>query len=174
METARKVGAALTDEVNEGRRVVCARRACAALLADLAARPRIEACGLLIGTQTDGEWAVEQALPLRNVHNASSYFEFDPEELLRHDLEWGERIIGAYHSHPGGPARPSQTDIGNMRANDAAPWVWLILSPRGATPLGAPPGGSWRSAGVAAFRVEGGRLVEFPVRVEMDDGAAGD
>jgi desampylase len=172
-DAARKGGAALTDEYNEGRRVVCERRAGAALLADLSARPHIEACGLLVGTQTNGVWRVEDALPLRNTHNAPNYFEFDPEELLRHDLEWGERIIGAYHSHPGGPARPSQTDIGNMRANDASPWVWLILSPRGATALGAPEGGSWRSAGVAAFRMEDGRLVEFPVRVVDDEDGDG-
>lgn len=169
---ARKVGATLTDEQSEGRRVVCGQRAHASLLADLAARPRIEACGLLVGTREDGAWVVEDALPLRNTHNAASYFEFDPEELLRHDLEWGERIIGAYHSHPGGPARPSQTDIDNMRANDASPWVWLILSPRGATALGAPPGGSWRSAGVAAFRMEDGTLIEFPVLLAGEDGAA--
>jgi proteasome lid subunit RPN8/RPN11 len=129
---------------------------------------------LLIGTSAGGAWLIEDALPLRNAADSATYFEFDPEELLRHDLAWGKRIVGAYHSHPGGPARPSQTDIGNMRANVDSPWIWLILSPRGATPLGVPPGGEWRSAGVAAFRMEtDGALRELPVAVnESQDSAS--
>jgi hypothetical protein len=52
--------------------------------------------------------------------------------------------------------------------------VWLILSPRGATPLGTPPGGDWRAAGVAAFRVEAGAVVEFPFDLLDDDEAPTD
>jgi desampylase len=163
----------MASQLKEARRVICGPRARTALLADLAARPDIEACGLLVGAREDEAWLIEDALPLRNTHDSSSYFEFDPDELLRHDLELGDRIIGAYHSHPGGPARPSQTDIGNMQANTDSPWVWLILSPRSATPLGVPSGGTWRAAGLAAFRVEAeSGLIEFPVEVaaaEHDD-----
>lgn len=163
----------MADERNETRRVVCGPQARVALLADLAARSRIEACGLLVGTYADGTWLIEDALPLRNTEDSATYFEFDPEELLRCDLEWGERIVGAYHSHPGGPARPSPVDIGNMRANTASPWVWLILSPRGASPLGTLPDGEWRSASVAAFRVEDeAGLVEFPVEVDEEADSA--
>jgi proteasome lid subunit RPN8/RPN11 len=159
----------MVDGRNETRRVVCGARVCRALLADLNARPRIEACGLLVGAYADGTWLIEDALPLRNTEDSATYFEFDPEELLQCDLEWGERIIGAYHSHPGGPARPSPVDIGNMRANTASPWVWLILSPHGAALLGALPDGEWQSASVAAFRVEDEiGLVEFPIEVEEE------
>lgn len=157
------------DDRPGGRRVICGPTARTALLTDLAARPRIEACGLLLGRHLAGGWIVEDAIPLRNMHNADDYFEFDAEDLLRCDLEWGERIIGAYHSHPDGPARASRTDVGNMRALSHSPWVWLILSPRGATPLGIPPGGDWRKAGVAAFRVEEGRLTSFPVDVAEEE-----
>jgi proteasome lid subunit RPN8/RPN11 len=165
----------VTEEQSGARRVICRARARDALLADLAARPHIEACGLLIGAaDAGGGWLIDDALPLRNTHNATNYFEFDPEELLTCDLQWGERIVGAYHSHPGGPARPSRTDIGNMESNAGSPWVWLILSPRGATPLGPPPGGTWRAAGMAAFRVEEGQLQEFPVELDAParDGAS--
>jgi proteasome lid subunit RPN8/RPN11 len=163
----------MADEDAALRRVVCGSRARATLLADVAARPRIEACGLLVGRREAGAWIVEEAVPLRNMHDAPDYFEFDPEELLRCYLEWDERLIGAYHSHPGGPARPSNTDLGNMRNHADSPWVWLILSPRSVTTLGIPPGGAWHSAGVAAFRVErNGRLVEYPVEFDDDDGAA--
>jgi proteasome lid subunit RPN8/RPN11 len=144
------------------RRVICGMTARESLLADLAARPRIEACGLLLGTCDASGWHVEATAPLRNTAGSATFFEFDPAELLEHDLRHGTAIIGVYHSHPGGPARPSPTDLGQMRAEAEAPWVWLILSPRGGTPLGIPAGG-WRAAGVNAFRVEDGALVTFPV-----------
>ena len=158
-----KDGAQLADESSAGRRVTCGPHAVAVLLADLDGRPYIEACGLLVGTLDESGWQIEDAIPLRNTHNAANYFEFDPEELLRADLEYGERIVGAYHSHPGGPSRPSRTDVGNMQNNAGSPWVWLIVSPRGAAVLGASPGGAWPSACAGAFRVEGGAVVEFPV-----------
>jgi proteasome lid subunit RPN8/RPN11 len=150
------------------RRVLCRAQARGDLLADLAARPRIEACGLLLGTRDAGGWRIDATVPLRNLADSATYFEFDPAELLDHDLRHGAAIVGVYHSHPGGPARPSATDLGTMRAQADAPWVWLILSPHGGVPLGAPPGGGWRSAGVAAFRVEDGALVVFPVLVTDD------
>jgi proteasome lid subunit RPN8/RPN11 len=114
---------------------------------------------------------VEATAPLRNTAGSATFFEFDPAELLEHDLRHGTAIIGVYHSHPGGPARPSPTDLGQMRAEAEAPWVWLILSPRGGTSLGIPAYG-WRAAGVNAFRMEGGALVTFPVLV-TDDSTAG-
>lgn len=162
-------------EEAEPRRVLCGPRARVALLADVAARPHIEACGLLVGRRADSGWIVEETVPLRNTSDAPDYFEFDPDELLQCYLEWDERLIGAYHSHPGGPARPSNTDRGNMRNHADSPWVWLILSPRSATPLGAPPGGDWRSVGVAAFRVDcDGRLLEYPVELIEDEAALAD
>jgi proteasome lid subunit RPN8/RPN11 len=155
----------MASERDETRRVICAPRARASLLADVAQRPHIEACGLLLGEMRDGSWLVEDAVPLRNTREAASYFEFDPVELLEQDLRWGERIIGAYHSHPGGPPRPSRTDVDNMKNNEGAPWVWLILSPTGTTPLGPVESGNWRSATVAAFRVERGTVIRFPVDI---------
>ncbi|HEY7984935.1 MAG TPA: M67 family metallopeptidase [Ktedonobacterales bacterium] len=156
------------------RRVRCRTGARDSLLADLAARPRIEACGLLLGAADAGGWRIEATVPLRNTANSATYFEFDPAELLQNDLRHGAAIVGVYHSHPGGPARPSATDLGQMTREAEAPWVWLILSPRGGYPLGAVPGGGrWRSAGAGAFRVEAGALVSFPVTV-TDAAAAGD
>jgi proteasome lid subunit RPN8/RPN11 len=151
------------DSVGGARRVLCHARARDGLLADLAARPRIEACGLLLGT-TDGDgWRIESAVPLRNTADSATYFEFDPAELLEHDLRHGAAIVGVYHSHPGGPALPSATDLGQMTMEAEVPWVWLILSPRGGAALGTPPAGNWRTAGAGAFRVEAGALVSFPI-----------
>jgi proteasome lid subunit RPN8/RPN11 len=163
----------MADGKGAARRVIYAPGAGAALLADLAARPDIEACGVLLGTYADGAWRIEDALPLRNTVESATYFEFDPEELLQHDLTWGERIVGAYHSHPDGPPYPSLVDIGNMRSNAASPWVWMILSPHRPTALGAlaDDAGEGRVE-AAAFRVEDGQLVEFPVEVDEEAATA--
>jgi proteasome lid subunit RPN8/RPN11 len=98
---------------------------------DVVKRRRIEACGLLIGTiDAAGNWHVKVAHPLRNIHDSPVYFEFAPEDLLAADLAYPGTIIGAYHSHPTGYARPSQTDRQNMkRVNESQhiPWAWLII-----------------------------------------------
>jgi hypothetical protein len=58
--------------------------------------------------------------------------------------------------------------VGTMRSNSESPWVWLILSPSGGTPLGDPLGGIGRKATAAAYRVEEDRVVRFPITVEDD------
>ncbi len=102
------------------------------LLLDVYKRRRIEACGVLIGSIDEtGNWQVEAAHPLRNPFDSPVYFEFDPEDLLRVDLLYPERVIGAYHSHPTGFARASSTDRKNMKrvnVEQRIPWVWLIIS----------------------------------------------
>ena len=119
-----------TETQRMGEQVICGPAARTAILADLAVRPRIEACGLLLGTFADGAWHIEDAVPLRNSDDSAASFEFDPEELVLRDLEYGERIVGAYHSHLGGPAHPSRKDLRNMRAHAESPWIWLIVAPR--------------------------------------------
>ncbi len=98
---------------------------------DIAQRPQIEACGVLLGSQDQqGNWYVEQAHPLRNIFSSPVYFEFDPEELLTTELTYPGQIIGVYHSHPTGFARASSTDRENMqRVNQKQdiPWLWLII-----------------------------------------------
>lgn len=97
---------------------------------DIAQRPQIEACGVLLGSiDEQGNWYAAEAHPLRNIFASASYFEFDPEELLTIELSYPDQIIGVYHSHPTGFARASNTDRENMqRVNQQQqiPWVWLI------------------------------------------------
>ncbi|HLL79503.1 MAG TPA: Mov34/MPN/PAD-1 family protein [Ktedonobacteraceae bacterium] len=101
------------------------------LALDAVKRRRIEACGILIGTiDSAGSWLIETAIPLRNIHDSPTYFEFAPEDLLAVELANPGKIVGAYHSHPSGYARPSQTDRQNMqRVNESQriPWAWLII-----------------------------------------------
>lgn len=101
------------------------------LLQDVLERSNIEACGLLTGTMDEqGNWQVEAAYPLRNIHQSPVYFEFVPEELLSFELEHPGEIIGVYHSHPTGYPTASGTDRQNMRrvnVEQQIPWAWLII-----------------------------------------------
>lgn len=68
-----------------------------------------EACGLL-AAGTDG---VQRYLPMANTASAQSRYEIDPMEFARRERELREaglRVCGFFHSHPHGPARPSEAD----------------------------------------------------------------
>lgn len=75
-----------------------------------------EACGLLEGIGGPGVLVrVARALPCRNVHATPSVrYTIDPEDFLRAEHEARARglmIVGTWHSHPHGDARPSATDL---------------------------------------------------------------
>ena len=100
------------------------------LVSDVYQRANIEACGVLIGSQSDDYWHIEHALPLDNIARSPVYFEFAPEDLLAVELAYPGQIVGVYHSHPTGYARASSTDRMNMRhvnREEAIPWIWLII-----------------------------------------------
>jgi|SRR5579884_1795842 proteasome lid subunit RPN8/RPN11 len=113
-------------------RVLLSTSAWKTMLLDARGRQEIEACGALLGSMDEeGNWHVEEALPLRNIYASPVYFEFDPADLLAIDLEQPGRMVGVYHSHPVGPAVASSTDRQNMQrvnGEQQIPWVWLILS----------------------------------------------
>ncbi|MCX7783080.1 MAG: M67 family metallopeptidase [Meiothermus sp.] len=74
-----------------------------------AALPR-EGVGLWVGQRG---W-VKQVWPLENVHPAPhERYQADGQalvEVLRHIEKEGLELVAIYHSHPRGPARPSETD----------------------------------------------------------------
>jgi proteasome lid subunit RPN8/RPN11 len=83
-----------------------------------------ECCGILLG---DG--AVEEARPAAN-HAADRHrgFEIDPQALVeahRAARAGGLAVIGYYHSHPAGPATPSERDRA-MAPGDGR--VWAIIA----------------------------------------------
>ncbi len=92
-----------------------------------AAHPQ-ECCGLLLG---QGGKIIE-AQPASNVHQRpQTHFEIDPQALVdahRAQRQGGPDIIGYYHSHPDGPAKPSQTDAA-MASGDGR--VWAIIGANG-------------------------------------------
>lgn len=87
-----------------------------------------EACGLLVGRRDGDAIEVRRILTTPNVADTPERrFEVDPLALLaahRAAREAGEELLGSWHSHPDGIARPSATD--RARANTAGE-VWLIV-----------------------------------------------
>ena len=100
------------------------------LQAARAAAPE-ECCGLIVGTRDPSPRAL-RLVPARNTHpEPRRFFEIDPQaqfDTLRHIRESknGEVLLGHYHSHPAGPARPSPRDL--AAANDAE-LAWLVIDP---------------------------------------------
>lgn len=91
-----------------------------------------EACGLLHGRRRGAALWIDGAAPARNLcaGAARDRFELDPADriaLQRRLREAGAaaRILGAWHSHPSGDARPSAQDA-------ARAWepglLWVIVA----------------------------------------------
>lgn len=94
----------------------------------------VECCGLLTGRGAEGgraAFVVAAAHPCRNLAaDPAREFEVDPQAWLdlRTALETagrGEAIIGCYHSHPGGPAAPSQRDLDEAWEPG---FLWLVIA----------------------------------------------
>jgi proteasome lid subunit RPN8/RPN11 len=99
-------------------------------MADHARRDRpLECCGLLIGRGR----SVTGAVAMRNVEASPTRFRVDDREhialrralrLLSPPLD----VIGVYHSHPSGPARPSPTDLAEASYPE---WLYVIVGMAG-------------------------------------------
>lgn len=94
-----------------------------------------EACGVLVGHRDDENAVATTAHPMENVADAPHVrYEIDPEALLEllDAAEATDRdVVGFYHSHPAGPASPSDTD------HREATWVdhhYVVVSLAGRPP----------------------------------------
>lgn len=103
-----------------------------------------EACGVLGGEFGD---ETRQASVVQQAENAAAEpqttYRVDPEEqfeLMENIESAGLDVVGFYHSHPAGPARPSPTD--RARANWPG-YSYLIVLLTGTHPFV----GSWRWTG---------------------------
>ncbi len=88
-----------------------------------------ECCGLIVGTLDPAPRAL-RLVPSQNTHpEPRRFFEIDPKvqfDTLRRLRQSGETILGHYHSHPAGPARPSARDLAEANDPDLA---WLVIDP---------------------------------------------
>ncbi len=86
-----------------------------------------EACGLLVGRR-----GAERFIRVKNISAEPSRYEMDPSELiatLRSLRESGERLIAIFHSHPHGPAAPSNTDVEQAYYPEAAHLIVSLAEP---------------------------------------------
>jgi proteasome lid subunit RPN8/RPN11 len=118
--------------------------------------PPVEVCGVLAGERdANGE---RRAIGARRVPNVADRptvaYELEPAAALAAiDAieDAGREVLGFYHSHPGGPPRPSDAD----RAQAAWPgYCYLVVSP--SDPDAAEPDssiGAWLWTGEAFERL---------------------
>ncbi len=84
-----------------------------------------EACGLIAGS----EGRSIALFPVENILHSPVRYRMAAEEQVRVILEIEARgwdLLAIYHSHPGGPAVPSPTDIAESAYPES---VYLIWSP---------------------------------------------
>ena len=84
-----------------------------------------ECCGILLGEGA----AITAIVPAANVHaSPESHFEIDPQALVdahRNARSGGPQVLGYYHSHPNGLARPSATDEAMATGQRL---IWAIIA----------------------------------------------
>ena len=97
----------------------------ATLLEEAARAHPLECCGLLLGQGA----AITAAQAVRNVHpDPAAHFELDPAPLIAAHCaarSGGPQVLGYYHSHPNGFARPSKTDCAEASGDGR---VWAIVA----------------------------------------------
>lgn len=113
-----------------------------------------EACGLL-GGEAGGQ--VRALYFIENIHHSAVFYEMHPTAQIRAMLEMearGWELLGIFHSHPHGPAMPSETDVRLAYYPDA---LYVICAPAEA--------GKWNAR---AFTIRRGRVEEGEIR-ELED-----
>ncbi|WP_421837012.1 Mov34/MPN/PAD-1 family protein [Novosphingobium sp.] len=97
----------------------------AAILAAAAQAAPREACGLLLGFGNH----IETAQAAANVHpEPARHFEIDPAALIaahKAARAGGPELVGYFHSHPNGLARPSATDAASASGDGR---IWAIAA----------------------------------------------
>ena len=85
-----------------------------------------ECCGLLVGRRGN----IESAIRARNLQSSATRYLIDPADhfaAMRTARSNGQRVIGAYHSHPASAPTPSDSDI--AEATGGRDFLYVIVSP---------------------------------------------
>jgi len=110
-----------------------------------------EACGLLGGAGG----RVCRVYPVENALHSPVAYTMEPHAQIETMLAIeaaGWELVGIFHSHPGGPAAPSPTDVRQAYYPEA---LTVILSPG--------LGGAWAAR---AFRIGNGQITEAEITIE--------
>jgi [CysO sulfur-carrier protein]-S-L-cysteine hydrolase len=108
-----------------------------------------EVCGLLGGIKNQ----VKEFKPITNRLHSTIRFEMSPEEQVTTFIwfeDLGYELIAIFHSHPAGPAVPSETDLNEF----AYPGIIMVVwSPSDRI-------GGWIGR---AYRIEDRNYIEIPI-----------
>ncbi len=124
----------------------------AAMLAYVQTLAPEEACGLLGG---EAEGRVRALYRVENIRHSAVEYEMNPEEQIRAMMEVearGWELLGIFHSHPNGPAIPSETDVRRAYYPDS---LYIICAPD--------ERGAWHAR---AFSIVDGRVAEEMMKYE--------
>lgn len=83
---------------------------------------------MLEGVRRDGLFIVQALHPARNLSAEPDCFEIDPRDhiaAVKKARGAGAAVIGCYHSHPEGAARPSARDLAGAGEDN---FLWLIAA----------------------------------------------
>jgi proteasome lid subunit RPN8/RPN11 len=83
-----------------------------------------EACGILSGAQ---DRVVVSVIPITNELHSPTAFQMAPEEQIQVFLQLEKNsldMIAVYHSHPNGPAHPSESDLDQFRYPGVIQLIW--------------------------------------------------
>jgi len=110
----------------------------------------LESCGLLAGR----ERTATRFIAITNRLASETEYDMEPSELvtaLRSFRINGENLLAIFHSHPRGPAAPSERDVERAWYPEAAQIIASFASPE--------------SPGLRGFRILDGKVVEIELRV---------
>lgn len=108
-----------------------------------------ESCGLLA---LDADGVVRFVYALTNADAAPDRFTISPAEFFgaaRHAEAHSWHVGGMFHSHPGGRATPSQTDVEQAPSPD---WAYVVHT----------------VGGMKAYAIRNGRVTRVPIRFAAD------
>lgn len=116
-----------------------------------------EACGLIAGTEEDGDRLIKKVYYLENVDHASDHFTLDPRqqmEAIKDMRALGLKPLGNWHSHPESPSRPSAEDI-KLAYDSKASYMILSLMTNEAV--------------LNSFHIEEGQSIKEDLRIISED-----
>ncbi len=85
-----------------------------------------EACGILSGAP---DRIVVSVIPITNELHSPTAFQMAPVEQIQTFLQLEKNnldMIAVYHSHPNGPAQPSESDLDQFRYPGVIQLIWSI------------------------------------------------
>lgn len=116
-----------------------------------------EACGLLAGTENQGDIEVKKIYYLENIDHATDHFTLDPKDQMQaiKDMRALDlKPLGNWHSHPESPSRPSEEDIRLAFDSKAS---YMILSLMADSPV------------LNSFHIENGVYTKEDLRIYSDN-----